>query len=283
MPDETIQHISDTSLWIAAYRAQETDRLNAVINDPFAKQLAGERGYKMLETTPHTKAMAFAMVIRTLAIDRLIFSAIDKGIDTVINLGAGLDTRPYRLQLPPQLKWIEVDFKNIIDYKTKILADEKPVCYLQRIAADLSQELNRKELLSQLGMSTQKALVVTEGVIGYLTNKQAASLSKDIFSVPTFRYWIMEYAQGKLRKRRQTKDLSKKLKNTPIQFDCNDPVSFFKELGWKVCETRFILDEADSVGKKLPLMFPWSLLLKLFPKKIRELCNKTYGYVTFCK
>jgi len=45
------------------------------------------------------EAMAFAMVVRTCAIDRLILMAIEKGIDTVINLGAGLDTRPYRMQL----------------------------------------------------------------------------------------------------------------------------------------------------------------------------------------
>src|SRR5689334_12441057 len=114
MNDEsTIQNISDTALWIAAYRGQESDRTDAVFKDPFAKQLAGERGYKMVATTPHTEAMAFAMVARTIAIDQLVLSAVSKGIDAVVNLGAGLDTRPYRLSLPNNLNWIEVDLPNI--------------------------------------------------------------------------------------------------------------------------------------------------------------------------
>ena len=33
------------------------------------------------------------------------------------NLAAGLDTRPYRMDLPPSLRWIEVDLPDILDYK----------------------------------------------------------------------------------------------------------------------------------------------------------------------
>ncbi len=42
----------------------------------------------------------FIMVARTSAIDRLILAALERGVDTVLNLGAELDTRPYRLALP---------------------------------------------------------------------------------------------------------------------------------------------------------------------------------------
>ena len=100
-----IQHISDTAFWIAAFRAQETERKNAAFKDVLAKKLAGEKGMKMISETPHSQAMAFAMVVRTSAIDRLVQSAAAEGVDAVINLGAGLDTRPYRLRLPSQLKY----------------------------------------------------------------------------------------------------------------------------------------------------------------------------------
>jgi hypothetical protein len=40
------------------------------------------------------------MIMRTSAIDRLIDEAIKAGIDTVLSLGAGLDTRPCRMRLP---------------------------------------------------------------------------------------------------------------------------------------------------------------------------------------
>src|SRR5688572_11381442 len=107
---DLIHHISDTALWIAGFRAMETDRQDAVFRDPFAKKLAGERGLEMVAITPNVEAMALAIVVRTCAIDRMIEMAISDKIDTVINLGAGLDTRPYRLKLPANLIWIEVDF-----------------------------------------------------------------------------------------------------------------------------------------------------------------------------
>ena len=279
--ENTINHISDTALWIAAYRAKETKSSHPVINDRFAEKLAGEKGFEMVATTPYTESMAFAMIVRTCAIDRLVEIAVSKGIDTVINLGAGLDTRPYRMNLPSDLIWIEVDFKNIIDYKSEILTSEIPCCRLERIPFDLSQDIERKELFKALGSKTKSALIITEGVIGYLTNQQATKLSEDLFSIPSFHYWIQDYSRGKLRRNRGTKALQKKLQNVPLQFRVEEPLSFFSRQGWEIRENLFILDEADRIGKKLPLFFPWNLLLIIFPKLIRKVGNKTYGYVMF--
>ena len=63
------------------------------------------------------------MVIRTLIIDDLIQKAVVAGADTVVNLGAGLDARPYRMALPESLRWIEVDYPQVIDWKADKLAD----------------------------------------------------------------------------------------------------------------------------------------------------------------
>jgi O-methyltransferase involved in polyketide biosynthesis len=201
----------------------------------------------------------------------------------VINLGAGFDTRPYRMQLPQQLKWVEVDFQHLIDHKNTRLADEKPVCNLERIAVDLSMRRERKELFARVGAETKNALVITEGVISYLTNAQAEELAKDIFATPSFKLWVMDFAQGRFRKNGQAKKLKKILINTPQQFTDADPINFFRALGWKVVEKIFILDEGDRIGRKIPGMFPWNVLSKVFPKTIRKLGNQTYGYVMFGK
>jgi methyltransferase (TIGR00027 family) len=276
---DLIQHVSDTSRWIAAYRALETERADAVFKDPFAARLAGERGMEMVKATPHTEAVAFAMVVRTVAIDRLVMSAIDRGVDTVINLGAGLDTRPYRMPLPGTLKWVEVDFPHVIDYKSEILQHEKPVCQLERIPADLSLEADRLALFAALDNGTGKAAIITEGVIAYLTNAQAAQMAKDLFAMPHFHYWIMDYSQGPFRRNKQTDKLQKKMvKNTPFRFSEADPLAFFGRQGWKLAENIYILDEGDRIGRRMPAMFPWSLLIKLFRKKMRARANATYGY-----
>ncbi|HEX6427142.1 MAG TPA: SAM-dependent methyltransferase [Niastella sp.] len=283
MQDQLINNVSDTALWIAAYRALESEHTDAVFKDPLARKLAGERGFKMVEATPIKDHMAFAMVTRTTGIDRLINLGVERGIDTVINLGAGLDTRPYRMRLPVNLRWVEVDFPSMIEYKTPLLENEKPACLLLRIAVDLSNDQERKTIFARLGAETKRALIITEGVVGYLTNEQGAQLSKDIFAIPAFYYWIMDY-HGGLRHHRRATDLKKILTNAPLQFNVEDPIAFFTSHGWKVHENIYLLDEGDRIGRHLPpFKFPLNLFIKLFPKKAREIGNKTYGYVLLGK
>src|SRR6516225_2928411 len=109
MSESPIHHVSDTAFWVAAFRAEEVQRPDAVFWDPVIGKLVGTKGEEIRRVMPHNEFMSFAMIIRTTGIDQLVQYAIEAGVDTVINLGAGLDTRPYRLKLPPQLKWIEVD------------------------------------------------------------------------------------------------------------------------------------------------------------------------------
>jgi len=279
--DNLFEHISDTALWIAGYRAQETERPDATFKDPLAAKLAGDRGRQMVAITPKTHLMAFAMVARTTGIDKLVYSAIKQGVDTVINLGAGLDTRPYRLDLPVGLKWIEVDFPRLINYKNEKLAGDNPICQLQRIATDLSIDEERRKLLNDLAAQTTKALIITEGVVSYLTSEQAAQLSKDLFAHPQFALWIQDFKQGKYRNNSYHQKLNEMLKRTPLQFQEPDPLGFFGKQGWKVAEKIFMLDQSDSIGRPAPMTFPLNILSKLFPQAIRKGANETYGYVMF--
>lgn len=282
--EKDFNHISETAHWIAALRAMETERPNAVVRDPFAARLAGEQGFEMARSMPHIQSMSFAMIVRTTAIDRLIESALQKNVDHVINLGAGLDTRPYRLKLPNSLNWTEVDYPELISDKEKKLSAETPQCNLHRVGCDLSDTVQRRALFEQLSLKTTCALVITEGVIGYLRNEDAETLSKDIFAQNNFKYWIQDYSQGKMRRHKQAKNLLKKMKRVPIQFRVEWPLQFFGSHGWKIEQDIHILDEADRIGKKLPFLGPGLKLASLlFPKKMRKLGNDTYGYVLFSK
>src|SRR5471030_1487348 len=113
-----MRNISDTARWVATYRADESERPDAVFKDPFARRLAGDLGAQIVAQirkggTDHS----WALVARTYALDRFVVEQVAQGVDMVVNLAAGLDTRPYRMNLPASLKWVEVDLPGILDYK----------------------------------------------------------------------------------------------------------------------------------------------------------------------
>src|SRR5207302_1890134 len=165
-----IEHVSDTARWVALYRAMESERPDALFRDPYARKLAGERGERIVASMRRGRAWAWPMIVRTAVLDELILRAIERdGVDTVLNLAAGLDTRPYRLPLPPALRWIEADFPDVIAYKQGQLNPERPVCVLERVGIDLTDAGRRRALFARIGTAARQALVVSEGLLIYLT------------------------------------------------------------------------------------------------------------------
>src|ERR1700732_656244 len=133
-----IRNVSDTALWSAVYRAAESERPDALFRDPYARRLAAERGRQIAESVPGAVRADWAWVGRTYLFDQLIVEQLGQGVDMVVNLAAGLDARPYRMDLPPTLQWVEVDLPGILDYKEEILAGERPVCALERVRLGLA-------------------------------------------------------------------------------------------------------------------------------------------------
>jgi methyltransferase (TIGR00027 family) len=280
--DSSIKNVADTALWVATYRADESARPDALFHDRLAGMLAGDRGRKIAASMPYPAMMTWLLAIRTVAIDRLVLQAISMGVDTVVNLGAGLDTRPYRMALPSTLRWIEVDFPNIITYKNEKLAGEKPVCRLERIAADLSDIPLRRSLFQRIGSESQSTLIITEGVIMYLTSADAADLSMDLFAVSSFHFWIQDYRQH-ATKMKMPKNMQRLFKDSPFRFDRDDWLSFFAGHGWMIGEKILAHHESIRVKRPFPRIFPWSLLMLIAPKKMQEKWREATGYVLYKK
>src|SRR5581483_8449662 len=116
--DETkgvVRHVSDTALWAAVHRARETEREDAQFRDPFARRVAGERGEQIASAIAVAEADEWSWMARTYLFDRFIDDQVKQGADLVLNLGAGLDARPYRKAWPSSLTWIEADLPEIFD------------------------------------------------------------------------------------------------------------------------------------------------------------------------
>src|SRR5271166_7071054 len=133
-PNITVRNVSDTALWVAYFRALETQRPDALFRDPYAERLAGEHGFHLANTLADGNKHEWAWVARTYLFDQFLSREIQAGAELVANLAAGLDARPYRMDLPSNLQWLEVDFPEIIAYKEEILHGENPRCNLERIS-----------------------------------------------------------------------------------------------------------------------------------------------------
>ncbi len=277
-----IENISDTARLVATYRAMESDRPDALFQDSFAQILAGKRGEEIVRTIGRQKSKALAIAVRTYVIDEMILHLIKKeGVDTVLNLAAGLDTRPYRLSLPSSLRWIEVDFPALLSYKEQKLAHERPMCSLELVKLDLTDIASRNALLSRVSTEAKQVLVITEGLLAYLTYTQVASLAAGLQAHSNFRWWLFELMSPLALKGVHQTKYSKYFAdgNAKMQFAPNEGIEFFQRYSWKVAEFHSLWEEAHRLNRETKLAWLLRLLGCFWVKKYREIFYKIVSIV----
>jgi len=248
-----IRNVSDTARWVAFYRAEESTRHDPVFRDPFARRLAGERGEQIARSGPFTRKTSWPFIARTYLFDQFIQEQIQQGADMVVNLAAGLDARPYRMALPPTLRWIEVDLPDILDHKEEILRNEKPVCALERVRLDLSDVGVRRELFQNLGRKATQALIVSEGLLTYLTEEEVGALARDLAVNKSFQHWLLDFGSPALVKMLQ-KRMGAQLSQAPLKFAPENGPEFFVAHGWRLQRAHSVLKAAAQIKRLPPLM-----------------------------
>ena len=252
-PDPDISHVSDTALWVAVHRAMESRRDDALFRDPYAERLAGARGEAIARSQEQGTSGAWSVITRTAVLDEMILHAIREGADTVLNLAAGLDTRPYRLPLPAALRWIEVDFPGILAYKADRLGDAQPRCALERVPLDLTRRDDRRGVFDRVGRESDAVLVITEGLLVYLSRDEAATLTEDLSAQPHFRRWITDVLTPELLDwLRRT--AFKSLAGGAVQMRFAPPggAAFFERYGWRTDTVRRVSEESRRLGREMP-------------------------------
>lgn len=278
-----IQNVSDTARWVAVYRAMETARRDAIFRDPFAERLAGERGHQIVSEMKRGRQMAWAMIVRTAVFDEMIMDRVrNHGVDTVINLAAGLDARAWRLPLPPTLQWFDIDLPAMTEYKATAMRGETPKCRYEAIAADLANSAERDDVLRRVAGVARTALVVSEGLLVYLGDDQVASLAQTLHVQPSIKWWITDLANPMLLQI-MTRMWGKSVEagSAPFRFAPADSAAFFAPLGWREIEFRSGMDEARRLKRELKLMWLWRLLAYLNRPSRRKAIQKMSGYALF--
>lgn len=275
-----VENISDTARWVAYYRAKENARQDALFRDPFASRLAGEKGEEIGKSMKYGKSTEWYLIIRTKVLDETILELIKTGqIDSVLNLAAGLDTRPYRLELPKEFPWFEADLPGILEYKEKILAADLPRCKLERFRCDLSLPEKRKELFQSIDARAKKCLVITEGLLIYLTKPLVDDLANDLCDHTHFRFWLFDFTSElglKMVEKRWNKELEKG--NSRMQFAPPGGPSYFKNFGWSISRLAWASDESLRLGRDLPFGWIFKLITPFIPAERKKAFQHSSGF-----
>ena len=168
---------SATANWIAAARARESVRPDALFVDPWAERLAGRDGFEMLARQEKASGVSAWIPVRTRFIDDFIRGSFG-WVRQVVMLGAGLDTRAYRLGAPEGVRWFEVDRSSVFEKKDAAMAGVKPTCERRVVMADLAGDCGKA--LLDAGFENRLATVwVAEGVFFYMTAEGVGSVLRE--------------------------------------------------------------------------------------------------------
>jgi methyltransferase (TIGR00027 family) len=257
----------------------ETDRPDAIFRDPFARRLAGERGEAIVNGMKHGRSMAWPMIVRTAVLDELITRCLAQdGVDCVLNLAAGLDARPWRMNLRPTLTWIDVDHPVMIDLKTTELRAEQPRCRYEAVGLDLADGPTRRALFTRVASAAKRVLVISEGLLVYLPGDAVAELATDLRAQPNFALWLVDLASPALLKM-----LARNwgpvvaAGNAPFRFGPADAPAFFSALGWREEEFRSMFQEGIRLKRTMKLGWLWAALGKLAPNKKQKEMKRFSG------
>lgn len=273
-----IRHVSDTALWVAMYRAIESERPDALFRDPLARRMAGPRGEAIMRSLPFAESLGWTMIVRTRIIDDLIARCIADGTRTVINLGAGLDTRAFRLDLPKGLRWFDVDLPQMIDHRLTYLQGEPPVCEHAHLAVDLRSTGACDTVRAAARDAGGPALVVSEGLLVYLAPREVERIATQLHGEPAMRWWLTDLVTPLLSRMVGTFWQSA-LAGAPFCFAPANDSAFFEPFGWRERDYRSIWDESIRLERSVPFASFWSAFGRLALPDLQDAVSRISGVV----
>lgn len=123
---------------------------------------------------------------------------------------------------------------------------------------DISDGAKLKTFIEKIGNNFECAIILTEGLLVYLTENEVISLTKILYNCPSVKYWVLDIL---------SKDILKKLQNlwndklslidATMKFAPKNPKDFFNRYCWKNIKFYSILDEAKKLNRDMPGAAKW--------------------------
>lgn len=255
--------VASTALFVAAVRARENERRDRLFQDDLSSLLAGPEGLAWLavsETNPGSKYHRDSfpyLEVRTRFFDDWVTQAVrDSGANQLVVLGAGMDTRAFRLQLPANLSLWEVDTHELFALKEERLQSAGVRLELNRVVVetDLTARGWTKSLLHSGFKKDKSSVWIAEGLFQYLTASDVNNILEQAGSVSSegSRFGAEVISEEFLRRRSNAAKLRRrKDRGTPWLFGTDDPEKLFGSHGWAVDDEVSALKAAIGYGRWL--------------------------------
>ncbi len=177
--------VGGTGLTIAGIRAAETERADRLFADPLAGAFVAAAGAPPSQATgPPGATLRLWVVARTVFLDELLMSACADGVRQVVLLGAGFDTRAFRLPWPPGVRCFELDTRDVLDVKDQVLAAQHAVPGCERITVTGDLRDDWPAALRAAGLRPgEPAAWVAEGLLVYLSRRGVDELLDRVTSL----------------------------------------------------------------------------------------------------
>jgi methyltransferase (TIGR00027 family) len=221
----------------AAARAVESNRPDPLFTDDLAAALAGPEGFTLLERYEHSLGRRDTYLpARTRHFDDLITHTVHaENIRQVALLGAGLDTRAYRLEWPQGVVVFEIDQGELLEAKNTTLTglNAHPRCDRRTVPADLTGDWTGQ--LRACGYQpTAPCLWIAEGLLVYLDPRAAEHLLAALshISAPDSHLAADLVSKAMVTSMTQVKDAVTDTAQAQWRFGVDEPESLFARCGW---------------------------------------------------
>ena len=175
-------------------------------------------------------------------------------VATVLSLGCGLDTRPWRLELRPDLRWIEVDFADMLDYKDRVMSAGKPNCRRERVVADVTDAGQRRAVYTAVGPAP--ALMITEGLLLYLPAPVVGALAAEVGQESGVAQWISDLTTTAFAKVTGI-DLPQSIRNVQASdfLQGEQVLDVLQGQGWRIASRRSYIADMGFAMDRIQQLF----------------------------
>lgn len=226
--------VNRTGLWTAAARAHEAQRADRLFLDPYAERLAGAEGEALLTEGLQTGSEMTVFAIRTRFFDDLLLETVIRPGQQVVLLGAGMDTRAYRMAWPTDTVIYEVDQGTVLAYKQARLSDVVLSVDRRPVDADLMEDI--RDPLLRMGFDRQTETVwIAEGFLAYLPASPVRRLIEVVTELSVAPSWFgADFMTTAFATSPYTTEWMQHMNDmgAPLQFLTDDPEVMLSECGW---------------------------------------------------